>query len=247
MASNDSGAALQPEPSENDPQLADIEPFQGAEVMAWRIKAHPHPMRIVDMTFGGFVLIFFSYFLYGEFYESESDREFTRITSVCSMCFVLLFWLVVARKKTVYNYVITHAGGWVEYWQHYWVYTPYVFKGISVFFFVAVLTMILIEPSFVWALAGPAAMAAASASGLLKWENEISHSSFKWDRPHLIFVDRKRGLVILQRRYDPDIPFEENYLYFQTFLPKDRLDEFLSLAKLYAPSNVDYEEGRCYE
>src|SRR5690606_13316068 len=119
---------------------------------------------------GVFVLIFFSYFLYGEFYESESDRGSTRVSSICGMCFILFFWLVVARKKTVYHYVITHTGGRVEYWQHYWVYTPYVFKAISIFLFVAVLTMISIEPSFVWALAGPAGMAVAAASGLLKWE-----------------------------------------------------------------------------
>lgn len=90
-------------------------------------------------------------------------------------------------------------------------------------------------------------MAVAAASGLLKWENEISYSSFEWDRPHLIFVDRTRGLVVLQRRYDPDIPFEENYLYFEAFLPKHRIDEFLAIARLYAPSGVDYQEGRCYE
>ena len=87
-------------------------------------------------------------------------------------------------------------------------------------------------------------MTIPAALKLLAWENEIEHGSFEWDRVQLISTDRSRNLVILQRRYDPDIPFEQNYLCFRVFLPKHRIDEFLDCCKKYAPSHVDFEEGR---
>ncbi|WP_341522013.1 hypothetical protein AABC73_00585 [Pseudomonas sp. G.S.17] len=87
MASDDSGAVLQPEPSENDPQLADVELFQGAEVMAWRIKAHPHLVFPVDAMFGTFGVMVGMLYLYGQFHESEIFRENTTGSCVLFLCF----------------------------------------------------------------------------------------------------------------------------------------------------------------
>jgi len=78
---------------------------------------------------------------------------------------------------------------------------------------------------------------------LLAWENEVDSDSFEWDRVQLILTDRKRNLVILERRYDSDIPFEQNYMYFRNFLPKYRLEEFLECCKQNAASTVDFEMG----
>ena len=98
-------------------------------------------------------------------------------------------------------------------------------------------------PMMIFALVGIGAITIPAALKLLTWENEIDSDSFEWDRVQLILTDRKRNLVILERRYDPDIPFEQNYMYFKVFLPKYRLEEFLECCKQYAPSTVDFEEG----
>ncbi|WP_426142192.1 hypothetical protein [Pseudomonas sp. DWP3-1-2] len=234
------------QPEKSLPELPISQSLQEEEIMKWTIKAHPHLVFPVDAMFGVFGFMVGMVYLYGQYHESETFREST--TGSCVFVSLLLIYFYIgARKKTVFNYRITKNGGDVEYWLDHSKYTGHAFKGIAVLSFVVILTLVALDPFFIWALAGPAGMAVAAASGLLKWENEISYSSFEWDRPHLIFVDRTRGLVVLQRRYDPDIPFEDNYLYFEAFLPKHRIDEFLAIARLYAPSGVDYQEGRCYE
>jgi hypothetical protein len=98
-------------------------------------------------------------------------------------------------------------------------------------------------PMMIFALVGVGAITIPAALKLLAWENEIDSDSFEWDRVQLIVADRKRSLVVLQRRYHPDIPFEQNYMYFKAFLPKQRFDDFIEACKQYAPSTVDFEEG----
>jgi hypothetical protein len=217
-------------------------------VMTWDIKAHPRPTLPVDIAMGILTLVPVSFILYG--WLGDSGAEISRALVGGGLVGIILFlylWVMAGRQKMLYSYCISERGGYVEYRQHYPEYAKHFFKGFAIFFFVCIFIMIAMDPGFVWMLAGPAGIALVAAKFLLTWENEVGHSSFQWDRPQLVFTDRTRGLVILQRRYDPDIPFEENYLYFEAFLPQHRIDEFLTIARLYAPSGVDYEEGRCYE
>lgn len=148
-----------------------------------------------------------------------------------------------ARKKTVWNYKISSVGGFVEWWEDYFENTKYFFRGIALFAIVCILTMISIAPGMIWAIAGIGGMVILAAVKLMAWENEIEWQRFTWDQPKRIFTDRKRGMVVLERNYDPDVPFWENYLYVQVFLPKDRIDEFIALCKKYAPIDVEYNEG----
>jgi len=104
--------------------------------------------------------------------------------------------------------------------------------------------MIAIAPDLIWAIAGIGGMVILAGLKLMTWENEVNWKCFTWDRPQTIFTDRKRGMVVLERNYDPELPFWENYMYVQVFLPKDRIDEFLALCKKYALSDVEYMEGR---
>jgi hypothetical protein len=104
--------------------------------------------------------------------------------------------------------------------------------------------MISIMPMMVFVVVGAGAMAIPAAFKLLAWENEVEHDGFKWERVQLISTDRSRNLVILQRRYDPNIPFEQNHLCFRVFLSKHRIDEFLDCCKKYASADVEFEEGK---
>lgn len=212
-------------------------------IMDWRIKAHPHRTFSVDVGLGSMTAIASTVYLWILFFmEESSTRDFFKVTTAIAPLQMGFFWWV-ARKKTVWNYKISSVGGFVEWWEDYFENTKYFFRGIALFAIVCIFIMISIAPEMVWAIAGIGGMVILAAIRLMTWENEIEWQRFTWDRPQRIFTDRKRGMVVLERNYDPDVPFWENYLYVQVFLPKDQIDEFLTLCKKFAPSDVEYEEG----
>lgn len=216
-------------------------------LMEWRIKAHSHWIFPADVGFGSLALIGWSIYLWIYFFMEESlTREFFVVSGTSFPLVGTLVWLG-ARKKTVWNYTISSEGGFVEFWEDYFQATKYFFKGLAVFAIVCVITMIAIAPGLIWAIAGIGGMVILAGIKLMTWENDVSWQRFKWDRPQCIFTDRKRGLVVLERHHNPDLPFWENYLYVQVFLPKDQIDDFLALCRKYAPGDVEYKEGHFRE
>jgi hypothetical protein len=213
-------------------------------LMSWEIKAHAHPTLFMDIgmaVLGAFPLMFY---LYGVFFHENDDTRHSFINSgMFGVALVLFIWVMIVRQKTFYSYRFTEKGGEVDYWLHFPKCAGWIFKGIAIFVLVTVLSIVAIMPVMIFALVGIGALTIPAALKLLAWENEINGDDFEWDRVQLILADRKRSLVVLQRKYDPDIPFEQNFMYFRTFLPKHRFDEFLCACKRYAPSTVDFEEG----
>ena len=215
-----------------------------AGLMSWEIKAYPQPTIFMDIGFGVLIILFVVFYLYGCLHEDEVAKDAITSSVPVPIAIFFIFWVGIVRQKTFYTYRITKKGGVVDYWLHFPAYAGFVFKGIAIFVLVAVLTMISIMPIMIFALVGIGAVTIPAALKLLAWENEVEHDGFEWERVQLVATDRSRNLVILQRRYDPDIPFEQNYLCFRVFLPKHRIDEFLDYCKVHAPSNVDFEEGK---
>lgn len=224
-----------------EPLISGASPFE--TLMCWELKAHPYPTFIMDIGFGLVTLSFIFFYLYGYFHENGNTRELVTFSAPVPIAIILTFWIGIARQKTFYCYRISEKGGEVDYWLHFPKCAGWIFKGIAIFALVIVLAIISIMPMMIFALVGVGAITIPAALKLLAWENEIDSGSFEWDRVQLIVVDRKRSLVVLQRRYDPDIPFEQNYMYFEVFLPKQRFDGFIEACKQYAPSTVDFEEG----
>ena len=213
--------------------------------MRWEIKAYPQPTLFMDAGMLVAASLPGMYYLYGWFLdESDSNRNSTMSSALFGVALIFFFWIKIVRQKTFYSYRITKNGGEVDYWLHFSTFSKILFKTIAIFVLVAVLAMISIMPMMIFALVGVGAVAIPAALKLLAWENEVEHDGFEWERVQLISTDRSRNLVMLQRRYDPDIPFEQNYLCFRVFLPKHRIDEFLDYCKVHAPSNVDFEEGK---
>ncbi|WP_426116748.1 hypothetical protein [Pseudomonas sp. DSP3-2-2] len=122
------------------------EALEGAEVASWKIKAHPHPIAIIDKTFIALMLIPFAFYGFSADSTDQNDGGFIQDMSLCGAGWIIFFWFI-ARKKTVFNYTFTEDGGHVEYWQHYARIMPYFFKGVAITAFVAILTMIAIQPS----------------------------------------------------------------------------------------------------
>jgi hypothetical protein len=216
-------------------------------IMKWRIKAHPRRTFSIDLALGSLTAITMCIYLWIVlFMEDSSTRDFFKVTATAFPLFFIFFWWIV-RKKTVWNYTITSKGGFVEFWEDYFQRTKYFFRGLAIFAVVCVVTMIAIAPGLIWAIAGVGGMVILASIKLMTWENEVEWQCFTWDRPQRIFTDRKRGMVLLERNYDPELPFWENYMYIQVFLPKDKIDEFLALCRKYAPSDVEYKEGHFRE
>ena len=162
--------------------------------------------------------------------EDAAIRDFSKGPTIFALLLSLFFWWI-ARKKTVWNYNITSKGGDVEFWEDYFKCTKYVFKGLSILAIVCVITAVSIAPGMMWAIAGVGGMVIIASIKLMRWKNEIRVKRFTWDRPQCIFTDRKRGMVVLERRYDPDIAFAENYMYIQIFLRKKGLMSSLPFAE----------------
>ena len=221
----------------------DLESGASSELMGWEIKTHFHPTLFMDVGMGLLTFLFVCFYLYGYFHDNENTQEFVTFIAPVPIFITVIFWVGIFRQKTFYSYRVTEKGGEVKYWLHFPKCSGWIFKGIAIFALVTVLAIIAIMPMMIFALVGIGAITIPAALKLLTWENEVDSDSFEWDRVQLILTDRKRNLVILERRYDPDIPFEQNYMYFKVFLPKYRLEEFLELCKQHAPSTVDFEEG----
>lgn len=216
-------------------------------LMKWKIKAHSHWMLPGDLAFGSVAVMAWCIYLWILlFMDDSSTRDSLTRSATALPMFASFFWWG-ARKKTVWNYTISSEGGFIEFWEDYFQTTKYFFKGLAVFAIVCVITMIAIAPGLIWAIAGIGGMVILAGIKLMTWENDVSWQRFKWDRPQCIFTDRKRGLVVLERHHNPDLPFWENYLYVQVFLPKDQIDDFLALCRKYAPSDVEYKEGHFRE
>jgi hypothetical protein len=215
-------------------------------LMEWRITAHSNWIFPVDAGLGSLTMVAVCVYLWIIFFmEDSSTRDFFKVTTAIAPIQMSFFWWV-ARKKTVWNYKISTQGGHVEYWEDYFKYSKYVFRGLGVFAVVCILTLISIAPGMIWAIAGVGGMMLLAAAKLMAWEHEIDSECFTWDRPQRICVDRKRNLVVLERSYNPDI-LNDNHLHVQVFLPKGRIDEFITLCKQYVPGEVEYKEGNIRE
>lgn len=176
-------------------------------------------------------------------HDNENTREMVMFSAPVPIAIISIFWIGIVRQKTCFHYHVTDSGGFVDYWLYFPKYAGMIFKAIAIFALIVVLVAVSLMPMMIFAVAGVGLITLPAALKLLSWENEINRNSFEWKRAQLIFIDRKRNLVILQRRYDPEIPVEQNYMYFRVFLPRHRLDDFLEICQKYAPSHVDYEEG----
>jgi hypothetical protein len=216
-------------------------------LMAWRIKAHSHRTFPIDAGLGSLTAIGVCIFLWVQlFMDDSSTRDFFKSIVIIVPLQMGFYWWV-ARKKTVWNYTISSEGGFVEFWEDYFQNTKYFFRGLAIFAAVCIITMIAIAPGLIWAIAGVGGVVILASIKLMTWEIDVSWKLFTWDRPQCIFTDRKRGLVVLERNPNPELPFWENYMYIQVFLPKDQIDEFLALCRKYAPSDVEYKEGHFRE
>jgi hypothetical protein len=205
--------------------------------VAWEIKAYPHPTLPMDV--GMAVLgLFFSGFLVCEsfFYSDEGTKHVMSMSGWVGLAITVFLWIAVIRQKTVYNYRFTESGCEVDYWLNLPKSGSVFFKGLALFAFVAILAMISIDPSLIWIAAGPAGISIAAAVKLLNWENPVEHHATDWARYDLVFIDRKRKMVVPSFHADPLAGFEIH-------LEKSRIDDFVAFLKTVIP-HAEFREAQ---
>ena len=200
---------------------------------SWMIKAHPHPTLPLDILMGLVSLMPISLLIYSYLGEFINGVEiFLRITGWIGLLMAAFLWIRGARQKTVYKYRITIQGGELEYWDDYPEGFGEFFKWLSGVSLFVVICLIVIDPVFVWMLAGPGGMAIAGAGHFMTWKNKKKYKWFIWDDYEHVIIDRKRSVVV----------FLDHPLVFEAFLEKRHVDSFISLIRPYMPPHTKYVE-----
>lgn len=205
-------------------------------LVAWTIKAYPQPTLPMDIGMAVLALLSGLFFLYGRFvYEDEHATHLVVNTGVVGMVIVFILWVAVVRQKTVYSYRFTESGCEVESWLSFPKSGSVFFKGLAIFAFIAILSIVSIDPSLIWIAAGPAGISIAAAVKLLHWENPVEHHATDWARYDLVFIDRKRKMVVPSFHADPLAGFEVH-------LEKARIDDFVAFLKTVIP-HAEFREA----
>ncbi|MEB0094483.1 hypothetical protein QN391_25545 [Pseudomonas sp. CCI1.2] len=220
-----------------------IELFGGKVLRTWTTKALPHPVGTINIVMGAVCAIIIGVVFYGYFGDQAVIGDLPVLgCGIFALCLWLLFWKKGALQKNVYKVRITEVGGQANYWADISENMKFFFRwmvGISVFL---VVCMIAVMPSGIWLLAGPGGMAILASKSLLNWKREIKYTRFTWDQLDWIVIDRKRKLVVFTAHWDPSRTFEEQYVCFQAFVPKDQIDDLIRIAKLHAPTCTHFEQ-----
>ncbi|WPX55290.1 hypothetical protein RHM65_06915 [Pseudomonas sp. CCI4.2] len=217
--------------------------FGGKELMAWTTKALPHPTLAGNIMMAVVFSLLVGVILYEYFTGLPAVTE-SSVTdlAILGICIWLFFWKKVVLQKNVYKIRITEVGGQANYWADIPENINIFFRwtvGIGIFL---VVCLIAVMPSGIWLLAGPGGMAILASKSLLNWKREINYTQFKWDRVNWIVIDRKRKLVVFTAHWDPSRTFEEQYVCFEAFVPKDQIDDLIRIAKLHAPTRTHFEQ-----
>lgn len=146
-----------------------------------------------------------------------------------------IYFILILRQKTIFNYCITRQMGKIEYFRHYPNFAAPMFKYLAIFTVVSFFIAALYTGSFLL-LIGPAAMALGAARMLFGWKNEVKHlQSSPWNEYNFVTIDRKR-LIIIAHRTNQTIGFEAR------FPNKQLLDQYLQTLKTVIPTTVTHTE-----
>jgi len=146
-----------------------------------------------------------------------------------------IYFILIVRQKTIFNYRITKQQGETEYFHYYPRLAAPLFKFLAVFTLLIFVGATIYSGSFLFMI-GPAAMALGSAKFLLGWKNEIKHlTSSPWREYNFVTVDRTR-LIVISHRTNPTVGFEARFPNTQL------LDQYLKTLKMLLPNTATYIE-----
>ncbi|MBX8516698.1 permease [Pseudomonas cichorii] len=143
--------------------------------------------------------------------------------------------MLVARKKTIFNYQIDIQAGSVEYYDYYPSFAGPLFKGIAIFTILLFLGVALATGSLLFLL-GPAAISIGAARTLLNWKNPIHHRETRpWDMHNFVTIDPKRSIIVI---HCTDITTG----FVAHFPNKALFEQYLQFLHSVLPPTVEYME-----
>ncbi|MBC3951040.1 hypothetical protein [Pseudomonas folii] len=230
---NDVNEAVYNEVS-NKPSVPDF--TKVTMVNSWSVKAYAHPTLSGDLCYCVLFLLSLLALLEGLLGgEVGMVRDFLVEFGSVGVTFYSYMWIFIVRQKTLYKYKIYEAGVELEYYIFYSRYAYIFLKGVAVFVVVCILAMLSIAP---WLMLGaiiPASLLIIAAIKLLNWENPVEHHATDWARYDLVFIDRKRKMVVPSFHADPLAGFEVH-------LEKARIDDFVAFLKTVIP-HAEFREA----
>lgn len=206
-------------------------------LMSWEIKAHAQPTLPADI--GMCVLFFIPITLFFCSWLGDISRETREVLiggGILAVAIYSYLWILAVRQKTLFKYRIHEDGGHMAYRLYFPKYAGVFLKTFAIFTFISILSMISIDPSLIWITAGPAGITIIAAIKLLNWEDPVEHHSTDWARYDLVFIDRKRKMVVPS--------FQDNPLAgFEVHLEKAKIDEFVAFLKTVIP-HAEFREAK---
>jgi len=146
-----------------------------------------------------------------------------------------IYFILILRQKTVFNYSITANHGKVEYFRNHPESSGTIFKSLAIFIILFFSGVAIYTGSLAFMI-GPAAMTLGAAKFLLGWKNNITNSrSSPWAEYNFVTVDRSR-LMIVTHRTNQSVGFEARFQETATF------DRYLKILKTVLPSSAIYTE-----
>ncbi|AHF69347.1 MULTISPECIES: hypothetical protein [Pseudomonas] len=207
-------------------------------VMAWSIKTIDCPPKELikfQLIIIGSSLALFLYCLWMMWDTLPEDVELLIGFGCAAVVSATYMIMLVARKKTIFNYHIDIQAGSVEYYDYYPNFAGPFFKGIAIFTILLFLGVALVTGSLLFLL-GPAAISLGAARSLLNWENKINNEqSLPWNEYNFVTVDRKRSMIITHRT-DITVGFEFR------FPNKELFEQFLQFLHSVLPPTAEFME-----
>lgn len=149
----------------------------------------------------------------------------------------VIWFLKVARQKTVYHYEIYRSHAKLTHWLYYSELEVKAIKYIAIIIILIFAAMVLVTGSLLF-LVGPAAIGFLAALRLMNWQNPVTHEdSLPWHEYNFVTVDRKRRVIVTHRT---DIT-----LGFEARLPDDELfEKYLALLRTSLPPTAEFMEKK---
>ncbi|MBD8495281.1 permease [Pseudomonas syringae] len=225
-----------------DPENSTAEQITDKEtstLMTWSIKTidqSPRDRKFLALVSFGAPGIFLIYTLW--LIKPSADEGYgTPIFFIVSSLLMSLAILAMVRQKTLFNYRV--YADHIEYdaCLYYPDYTEDLFKGIVIFFVLAVIFLGLFTGSVLLILFGPIFILLGTGGALMSWQRPAprGHPSLPWNDINFITVDRKHRIIV---QHTTDVT-----LGFEAHCPdNDLFEHYLAFLRTVLRPDVEYIE-----
>lgn len=197
----------------------------------WTIKTCAYVTRPFDIGMAILVVFPIWSLAYGFFFgQDEESSDIFIMGGIIGLMSCAYIWKTGVRQKTLYAYCITKQEGLVTYQLYYPKWAGNLFKSLAIAGSLMVITMVVIMPGSIAMAAGAGGMTIAAVITLVNWQPPpIKIHKVEWVFYDLVFIDRKRKMVVTSYQHDQLVGFEAH-------LKKEQIDEFVNFLKTVIPS-----------